>query len=183
MVSHGIRNQDFDIEHQKDHGDEVEADIKALLGVADGVHAGFVGRFFGLADPLRSERRGERDVESGKARRDHKQDPQSRPLAILRNRQRHYSKHQLHPKNHTIDRTGRLYSPAPPRQPDARRSGKSISSQDQNALVAGARAHLPPSPAPIQWQTCGRSSVVERHVPNVHVEGSIPFARYIHFKI
>ena len=43
----GVEKHDFNVKNNEDHGDEVEADVEALLGVADGIDAGFVGRFLG----------------------------------------------------------------------------------------------------------------------------------------
>lgn len=42
----GVEENDFDVEDQKDHGDEIKAHVESASGVADGDHAGFVGDGF-----------------------------------------------------------------------------------------------------------------------------------------
>ena len=44
-----IEENDFDVEQQERHGDDVEADIEAAFGGADGVDAGFVRAALDLA--------------------------------------------------------------------------------------------------------------------------------------
>lgn len=45
----GVEEDDFDIEYEEDHRDEVEADIEAFTGGIDGGHTGFVGDAFAFA--------------------------------------------------------------------------------------------------------------------------------------
>ena len=44
-----VEEDDFDIEDEEDHGDEVEADIEAFACGVDGGHARFVGFAFSVA--------------------------------------------------------------------------------------------------------------------------------------
>ena len=42
----GVEEYDFDVEEDKEHGDDVEFDAEAGLGVAEGEHAALVGAVF-----------------------------------------------------------------------------------------------------------------------------------------
>jgi len=44
-----VEEDDFDVEDEEDHGDEVEADIEAFSCGVDGGHARFVGLSFAVA--------------------------------------------------------------------------------------------------------------------------------------
>jgi len=62
-----VEEDDFDIEDEEDHGDEVETDIEAFAGGVDGGHARFVGFAFAVAFAGWAEDGGSNEVHNGES--------------------------------------------------------------------------------------------------------------------
>ena len=62
-----VEEDDFDVEDQEDHRDDVEADVEPLAGVADRHHAALVRRLLARAGAARADQERDDDVADGEA--------------------------------------------------------------------------------------------------------------------
>lgn len=71
-----IEEDDFDIEDEEDHCDEVEADVEAFAGGVDGGHARFVGDAFAVTFAGWAEESGSDEVHRAESDRceEHEED-------------------------------------------------------------------------------------------------------------